>query len=69
MKKHRNCLSKELISKFDAQALENGLMNEKMKLVREFKRAAEDEDLNAEFEIWDSCVEDGIDESNAYKTL
>ncbi len=62
-------LSKELISKFDSQALENDLRSVEKKLVHEFRRAAEDEDLNAEFEIWDSCAGDGIDETNEYKTL
>lgn len=41
--------------------------NKKKELAQAFREAAKDEELNAEFEIWDTCIGDGIDETNECK--
>ena len=35
-------------------------------IAREYREAAEDEELNAEFKLWDVCMGDGLDETNDY---
>lgn len=54
------------ISKFVAQMVEKGLEKEKQKLAREFQEASQDVERNAEIEIWDTLIGDGLDEANSY---
>lgn len=57
-------LAKGKISKFVSQMVEKGLAAEKEKIAREFREASQDSDRNAEIELWDSALGDGLDENN-----
>ena len=59
-------ISPRQISKFVAQMVEKGLENKKEMLAREFREASQDSERNAEIEIWDTTIGDGIDETNDY---
>lgn len=59
-------ISRRQISKFVAELVERGLEAKKDKLAREFREASQDAERNAEIELWDSTIEDGLDETNAY---
>lgn len=56
------------LSRFISQAVFDELEHKKEKMARAFREAAADEDLNEEFEIWDTCIGDGLDETNDYQT-
>ena len=59
-------ISPRQISKFVAQMVEKGLENKKEMLAREFREASQDSERNAEIEMWDTTIGDGIDETNDY---
>jgi predicted oxidoreductase (fatty acid repression mutant protein) len=59
-------ISRGQISKFVAQMVTKGLETEKQKLAKEFQEASQDSERNAEIEIWDTLIGDGIDEANPY---
>lgn len=59
-------ITRRQISKFVAEMVEKGLENEKTKLAKEFREASQDEDRNAEIELWDELSGDGLDETNDY---
>lgn len=56
------------LSKFVYEIVRKELESKKAKMARAFREAAQDEELSAEFELWDSCIGDGIDETNGYQT-
>jgi hypothetical protein len=59
-------VSRRQISKFVAQMVAKGLETKKEKLAREFREASQDAERNAEIELWDTLIGDGLDETNAY---
>lgn len=54
------------LSKFVYQIVYKELEKKKEQMARAFREAAKDEELNAEFELWDTCIGDGLDETNDY---
>ena len=56
------------LSMFVYETVQRELELKKQEMAQAFREAAMDEDLNAEFELWDPCVGDGLDETNEYKT-
>lgn len=63
----RSYISQRKISQFISELVKKEIANKKKALIKEFQEAAKDEEMNAEFEIWDSCIGDGLDEANDYK--
>jgi hypothetical protein len=59
-------ISRRQISKFVAQMVAKGLETEKQKLAREFREASQDAERNAEIEVWDIAIGDGINDTNTY---
>lgn len=59
-------ISKRQISKFVAKMVEQGLEIEKEKLAREFREASQDKERTAESELWDTLIDEGLDETNTY---
>jgi hypothetical protein len=59
-------ISRRHISKFVAQMVEKGLESRKEMLAKEFREASQDSERNAEIEIWDTTLGDGINETNDY---
>lgn len=59
-------ISRRQISKFVAKLVAKGLEIEKQKLAREFREASEDVERKKEIELWDTLIEDGLDEANSY---
>jgi hypothetical protein len=57
-------LTKGKISKFVSQMVEKGLAVEKEKIAREFREASLDSERNAEIELWDTALGDGLDETS-----
>lgn len=58
---------KSLFEKFNGEWLyKQGLVLEKQKLAKEFQRASQDAERNAEIKIWDGLIGDGLDETNKY---
>ncbi|PJD97612.1 MAG: hypothetical protein CK425_03015 [Parachlamydia sp.] len=57
-------ISQGQISKFVTQMVTNGLGAEKQKLAKEFQEAHQDSERNAEIEIWNALIGDGIDIAN-----
>lgn len=55
------------LSSFISKAVFDELEQKKEKMAIAFREAANDEDLNKEFEIWDTCIGDGLDETNNYQ--
>lgn len=55
------------LSQFIYKAVYDDLELKKKQMAKAFIEAAKDEELNAEFEIWDNCIGDGLDETNEYK--
>lgn len=47
-------------SNFIYKAAYNELELKKAQLAAAFKESAADEELNAEFELWDNCIGDGL---------
>lgn len=43
-----------------------GLELKKKPLAREFRKASQDKERNAEIEVWDLLSKDGLDETNTY---
>jgi hypothetical protein len=58
---------KRKFSKFFYELAQKEIEKRKQDLAQAFREAAQDEDLNAESELWDACIGDGIDDSNEYK--
>lgn len=58
---------KRQLSRFFYEIAQKEIEHKKQELAQAFREAAQDEDLNAEFEVWDTCVGDGVDESNEYQ--
>lgn len=58
---------KRQLSRFFYELGQKELEHKKQELAQAFREAAEDENLNEEFNVWDTCVGDGIDETNEYK--
>ena len=58
--------SRRGISKFVAKAVKEKLETRKQKLAREFQEAYQDEERNSEIELWDTLIDDGLDETNEY---
>lgn len=56
------------LSSFISQAVFDELEHKKEKMAMAFREAATDEDLSEEFEMWDTCAGDGLDETNDYQT-
>lgn len=59
-------ISRRQISKFVAEMVAKGLETEKEKLAREFKEASHDVERNTEIEIWDTLLDEGLNEKNDY---
>lgn len=59
-------LSKRQISKFVAEMVEKGLQTKKEKWARDFREASQDKERNKEIELWDTLIDEGLDESNGY---
>lgn len=59
-------LSNRQISKFVAQIVEAGLQSKKEKLAREFREASKEAEREAEIELWDTTIGDGLSETNDY---
>ena len=59
-------VSRRQISKFVAQMVENGLKSEKERWAQEFREASEDKERNTEIELWDTLIDEGLDEKNNY---
>lgn len=59
-------ISRGQISKFVATMVEKGLETKKDKLAREFREASQDVERNAELELWDTAMGDGLDDKNDY---
>ena len=59
-------ISRRGISKFVTKAVVKGLETEKQKMAREFREASQDEERNAEVELWDSLSDEGLNEENEY---
>lgn len=59
-------ISKRQISKFVAQLVQKGLESKKERLAREIREAAQDTERNAEIEVFDALLDEGLDETNAY---
>ena len=59
-------ISRRQISKFVAQLVHKGLENKKDRLAREIREAAQDAERNAEIEIFDALLDEGLDETNGY---
>jgi hypothetical protein len=59
-------ISRRQISKFVAEQVENGLKIKRETLAREFREANQDAERNAEIELWDTLIGDGINETNKY---
>ena len=55
------------LSSFISKAVSNELELKKEKMAVAFREAANDEELNEEVEIWDTCIGDGLDETNDYQ--
>ena len=55
------------LSSFISKAVFDELEHKKEKMAIAFREAAKDEEMNEEFEIWDTCIGDGLDETNDYK--
>ena len=60
-------IPKRKLSHFFYEIGQKEIESKKKELAQAFREAAKDEELNAEFEIWDNCIGDGIDETNDYK--
>ena len=54
------------ISKFVAKMVTKGVETEKQKLAREFREASQDIERQAEIELWDTAIGDGLNETNDY---
>lgn len=59
-------VSRRQISKFVAKMVQRGLEIKKDKLARDFREASQDAERNAEIELWDTAIGDGLDETNDY---
>ncbi len=59
-------ISRRHISKFVTQMVEKGLEIKKELLAREFREANQDRERNAEIELWDNLIGEGLDETNDY---
>jgi hypothetical protein len=55
------------LSHFISQAVFDELKHKKEMMAQAFREASQDEKLNAELEIWDVSIGDGLDETNEYK--
>ncbi len=54
------------ISNFIADLVRKGLETKKQQLACEFREAAQDEERNAEIQLWDTTIGDGINNANDY---
>lgn len=59
-------LSKGQISRFVSEIVEKGLKSEKEKIAKEFQEASKDKERNAEIELWNDLIQDGLNEDNEY---
>jgi metal-responsive CopG/Arc/MetJ family transcriptional regulator len=59
-------VSKRQISKFIAQLVQEGLETKKNQLAREIRKAAQDAERNAEIEMFDALLDEGLAETNAH---
>lgn len=59
-------IAKRQISKFIAEMLKKELEHKKKLLAREFQEASQDSERNAEIQLWDTLIEEGLDETNTY---
>lgn len=59
-------VSRRQMSKFVAEMVEKGLETKKEKLAREFREASKDKERNTEIELWDTLIDEGINETNKY---
>lgn len=59
-------VSRRQISKFVTQMVENGLKSEKERWAQEFREASEDKERKTEIELWDTLIDEGLDEKNNY---
>lgn len=55
-------ISKRQISKFVTEMVIKGLETEKKRLAREFREASQDAERNAEIDLWNSTLGDGLNE-------
>lgn len=46
--------------------VEKGLSAEKERIAREFQESSRDSERNTEIEMWDTLIEDGLDDTNTY---
>lgn len=59
-------ISRRQISKFVAEVVEKSLESKKEMLAREFREASQDDERNAEIELWDKLSDEGLNETNDY---
>ena len=59
-------ISRRQISKFVAHAVEKDLEEEKKMMAMDLREAAQDAERNAEVELWDALIDEGLDETNEY---
>ena len=59
-------ITRRQISKFVTQQVEKGLESKKKMLAMEFREASQDAERNTEIELWDTTIEDGLNETNDY---
>lgn len=59
-------VSRRSMSKFVAQQVEKGIKFQRDLLAKDYIEASKDTERNAEMEIWDTAIGDGLDETNAY---
>lgn len=55
------------LSSFISKAVFERLEHKKESMASAFREAATDEELNQEFDVWDTCIGDGLDETNDYQ--
>lgn len=59
-------ISRRQISKFVTEVVKKGLESKKEILAREFREASQDAERNAEIELWDTLIDEGLNETNDY---
>lgn len=59
-------VSRRQMSKFVAEMVEKGLETKKENLAKEFREASKDKERNAEIELWDTLINEGLNETNEY---